>query len=299
MSFGEYLQLQQGKDREKELGQQLRQTIFESFTPTNLYRELVKLEPKIRQYFAGVNRLEIDKYLKIGTMPFMLKMNNLGVAYDQMKKTVDTIITKDISQLKKFDAATIDAFPRLIYILTNNDVTSVDKLTNNLGVADRKTVIGMLDVLELTQMVTKFLPFGNRGKQVRKTSKYLFATPVFRAMYLNLLGSTLSEKEIMGKLYEDVVGMYLVRCLTRKGLSYSLTYDSSEGGADFILGLKETEAKIIIEVGSGTKGFAQLEKTVRKIEHGFKYGLTISNSPLALDETKKFVNIPFNYFLLV
>lgn len=299
MSFTEYIKLKMNKFEEKGLAGNLREIVFESQTAEELYWRLKKNQFKVKKYYAGIGRLEIDHYVRVGNMPFMLKMNNIGVAYDQMKKVVDTIISRDIVQLKKFDATTIDAFPRLIYMLTNNDVTSIDRLTNNMNVTDRKTVMSMLEVLELTQMIVRIMPFGNRGKQVRKMSKYLFATPVFRSMYLNMLGSTLSNHEINGKLYEDVVGMYLIRYLARKSLSYSLTYDSSAGGADFILGVKETGKKIIFEVGSGNKSFKQLESTAKKMKDQFAYGLSISMSPLAIDESRRFVNLPLSYFLLM
>jgi hypothetical protein len=97
----------------------------------------------------------------------------------------------------------------------------------------------------------------------------------------------------MGKLLEDTIGFYLNRYLT--GKNYSLTYDSAQAGADFIVrkGLKN----IIIEAGYGKKGFAQIEHTSIRVKS--KYGIVVSMSPLQLNPNKTALTIPLSYFLLI
>ena len=74
----------------------------------------------------------------------------------------------------------------------------------------------------------------------------------------------------------------------------SLTYDSSEGGADFIVSFDDK--KIIIEVGYGKKDFRQVDMSMQRFNG--TYGFSISPSKLTYDETKKAVSIPLSYFLL-
>lgn len=297
MSFTEYLKLKEGKFEKKGLSQQIRHILFHSNSAQEVFEGLHSVRTATRQYWARVDRLELEKYVKTGTLPFMLRLGNDGVAYDQMKKTVDSIITKDIPQVQAFDTTILACVPRLLYLLANSDTTSVTSLTNDLGISTN-TVNNILDVLEKTELLVRIYPNGSRSKQIRKPSKYLFASPAFRSMYLNFIGSTFTEEQMRGKFYEDLVGMYLTRYLSNKGITYSLTYDSSKGGADFILGLKESDLYIAIEVSSGKKDFKQLLSTSRKIGNKFKYGMNISMSELSLDSTGNFVNVPISYFLL-
>ena len=108
------------------------------------------------------------------------------------------------------------------------------------------------------------------------------------------MGSTQSFNYYKGKLLEDTVGLYLYRIFQDK-ISTSVTYDSSEKGADFIIKINE---KIIpVEVGYGNKDFQQVEKTL-VLTKG-QYGLSISPAPLMLNDKKTAVLVPLTFFLLI
>jgi predicted AAA+ superfamily ATPase len=298
LSFSEYIRLKFGRQKTVDLAEKIRLALFRASSAKDSYIRLRAVEQEIQQYYVGIGRLEVENYLQVGTMPFMLRLNNVGVAYDQMKKTVGTILTQDIPQLGKFNSEILDVFPRLLYILTNNVITASDKLANNLGVG-KKTVLSMLDVLEQTELVLRVYPYSFRAGQIRKSSKYLFATPVIRSMYLNFLGSILAPGDIKGMVFEDTVAMYLNRYLLRHSVDFSLTYDSAKGGADFILGLRESGRLVVVEAGMGKKSFKQLETTRKRLGESFVYGLNVSESPLVLDKSERFVNVPLKYFLLL
>lgn len=68
------------------------------------------------------------------------------------------------------------------------------------------------------------------------------------------------------------------------------------GGADFIV--RQGNNFFVVEVGYGEKTFDQLETTMNKTGVNAKYGIVISQSPLAKDEKKNTVSIPLSYFLL-
>lgn len=298
MSFTEYMKLKERRAEKSGLSKKLGQILFKSENATQVFEGLAAVKTSVQQYWANTGRLEIDRYTKIGTLPFMLRLENDGVAYDQMKKTVDSIITKDMPQLEAFDTSVLACVPRLLYLIANSDAMPISTLSNDLNLS-MNTTSGLLDVLEKTELLTRIYPFGARSKQVRKPSKFLFASPTFRSMYLNFIGSTLSEEQMKGKLYEDLVGMYLSRYFSRKSIAHSLTYDSAKGGADFIVGLKESDEYIAVEVGAGEKNFRQLIETSKKIGERCRYGMNISMSHLSIDESALLVSVPLSYFLLI
>jgi hypothetical protein len=110
-----------------------------------------------------------------------------------------------------------------------------------------------------------------------------------------MVGNIISEENAKGKLFEDLIGMYLSRYLDGRPGS-SLTYDSAEGGADFIVILGGR--KIVLEVGAGKKDFKQIINTSKKVSAA--YSLVISDNPkIEYSEELNAVKIPLKYFLLI
>ena len=140
----------------------------------------------------------------------------------------------------------------------------------------------------------RIYPYGSHLNQVKKPSKYLFSSSAFRYMYYNLVGNIISKQNVAGKLYEDIVAMYLSRYIYKKPAS-SITYDSAEGGADFIL--KIGDKRIVIEVGVSKKNCKQVLKTAKKVSS--QYNLIISSNELEFSEENNTVKIPLTYFLLM
>jgi len=93
MRFSEYIKIKENKFEQKSLSQKIRQSIFDSSSAEEVYNSLKCLEHNIRTYWTGIDRQEIDKYLKYGTLPFAVKLGNEGLICDQIKKMV-FILTK-------------------------------------------------------------------------------------------------------------------------------------------------------------------------------------------------------------
>ena len=292
MSFSEYIKIKDNKLEIKGLSGRLRKAIFESTSASNILTEIKTMEPSIKQYWLNIERLEVDRYIKYGTLPFAVKLKNEGLVYDQIKKILDRVISMDISQLGQFRNEIISKIPEILYAVAASDMLSVTHLARDLDI-ERPTLTQILSVLEKTETLLRIYPYGAHATQVRKPSKYLFASPAFRSMYYNFVGNIIGQKNYMGKLLEDTVGLYLTRCLVNKNAS--LTYDSAEGGADFIVRLHEQN--ILMEVGYGEKAFTQIKNSSRRVKA--KYGIVVSNAPLALSSDQTAINIPLPYFLLL
>lgn len=292
MSFTEFIKIKDNKYEIKGLANQIRKAIFDSTTAEDLYNNLKATEQEVRNYWTGIDRLEIDRYIKYGTLPFAIKLQNEGLVYDQIIKILDRVISMDIAEIGQFGRETIRRIPEILYAVAAADGLSVTNLAKDLDI-DKKTLTDILATLEKSETLVRIYPHGAHATQVRKPSKYLFASPAFRAMYYNFIGNTITEPSYMGKLLEDTVGLYLCRYFI--GKSYSLTYDSAQAGADFII--RKGLEIIILEAGYGQKGFAQIENTAKRINA--KYGIAVSMSPLRLNPTKTAVTIPLSYFLLI
>lgn len=108
-----------------------------------------------------------------------------------------------------------------------------------------------------------------------------------------MLGNTISAENARGKLIEDLVGMYPYR-IFYKNIGKSLTYDSAQGGADFILGM--SNRRMVIEVGAGKKDYRQVIQTANKIDP--VYSLIISDDSLSYSKKFNATKVSQRLFLL-
>ena len=237
--------------------------------------------------------MEVERYMKYGSLPFMLTLNNEALVYDQINKTLDRIINSDVARTGQFGSEIISKIPSVLYATADMDQVSYVKLSEIFDIS-RPKIMEIFAALENTETLIRVYPHGSHLNQVKKPSKYLFASPAFRSMYYNFIGNVISAENYMGKLLEDTIGMYLSRFLFKK-INTSLTYDNAQGGADFIMGF--AKEKIIIEVGMGNKGIEQVVQTASKVKA--KYGLVISRNGLNISEEHNVVQLPLKYFLLV
>lgn len=293
LSFTEYIKIKQGKFETKGLCKDLRTAIFESTNAREVFDRIKAIENTINAYWLDIERMEVERYIKHGSLPFMVALKNEALVYDQVNKTLDRIVNNDVARSGQFSSDVLSKIPSILYAVADMDQIVYTKVSEVFDVS-RPKVMEIFNALEHTETLIRVLPYGSHLSQVKKPSKYLFASPAFRSMYYNYIGNIISRDNYMGKLLEDTVGMYLSRYLFKK-LETSLTYDSAQGGADFIVGFGKE--RIIIEVGMGEKGLRQVQQTASKVPA--KYGLIVSKGSLKLSEDESVVFIPLEYFLLV
>ncbi len=299
LGFAEYTHAKIQKELPTSVSESIKKALFFSETAREAYEGLQKETTAVTRFWVGIDRFEIDRYIKFGTLPFSLSSENESTIYQQIRQTMDAVIEKDVSKLNAFDKQTLSKLSQLLYAVAGADIVSNLKLADTLHL-DQKTINQALEALEKAEVILRILPYGAHYSQVKKPSKYLFTSSAYRAMYYNLVGSVEQYENYKGKLLEDVMGMYLTRLFGSKLGLTSLTYDSAEFGADFILETRPQGGKIVIEAGMGNKkkkGFDQVANTLSKVQG--KYGLVVSQMSLAIDEEANCVSVPLEYFLLL
>lgn len=294
MSFTEFIKIRKQKVELKGLCQEVREVLYNSNSAKGVYDGLKSLEARIQQYWLGISTQEVDQYMKFGSLPFMVALNNEALVYDQIKKTLERVVSLDIQHITQFSAETISKIPMVLYAIAETDQLSLNSMANSMDLS-RPVLASILETLEKTETIWRVYPQGSHMAQTRQPSKYLFTSPAFRSMYFNFIGNTRVEETYKGKLLEDTVGLYLNKMFSGRP-DTSVTYDSATGGADFIV--REGKKMLVIEVGLGEKRFRQLETTMKKNGVHARYGMLVSQSPLAVNEQKNTVSVPISYFLL-
>ena len=293
LSFPEYLLIRNQRQMNEPLGDAIKEAIFNAENAEQAYTQLKALQTQVTQLWI-LDRLNLDRYIKYGTLPFALQITDEGRIYSRIEQTFNNIRIKDIPQLGKFENSTIEKVGSVLYALSSSDIAGLNKLGKTLGLAEN-TLRDLFNVFERSELLIKVSPYASNLGQVKKPSKYLFLSSAYRSMFFNVFGSIMSYDKYKGRLLEDIVGLYLNKLLDLS-VGSSLSYDVTEGGADFIVKFLN-ERKIAIEVGFEKKGFNQLENTMKRIP--CNYGISISPSELIMSESKNMLLVPLEYFLLI
>ncbi len=298
LSFCEYRKIKERRVEEKDLEKEMREAFLQSQSAQELFLEIKKLEPKINNYLTKIRNKDVNDFIMYASLPSLVGLEESVLAYDQVKNILDRVVGQDILQTEEFNVETLNKIKDILYITANGDKISFSAIGNNTGIQlHYMTVSRIFEILQQTEVLMRVLPFSvSHNTQVRQASKFLFSTPVFRAMYFHLRGSVLSPEEARGKLLEDIVGMYLNRILYQQK-EVHLNYDAERGGADFVVGFGNRD--IVMEVSTDKKTIKQVVRTMNKIKS--TYGIIISEKQEILDINEEYgiVKIPFKYFLLM
>ncbi|MBI5230450.1 MAG: ATP-binding protein [Candidatus Magasanikbacteria bacterium] len=233
LSFGEYQMIRRKVNPVKGIKQKLVVALYLANSGLDGYNQFAQLQQSALSYLAKASRDDVDHYMKVGTMPFALSFPNEDAVYDAISLMLDSVATKDLVQFGKFEHDTLLAVKRLLFILAENDTTSIYQLERVLGIS-RLTIQNVLGALEKTELLIRVPAHGSNMTVAKQPAKYLFMSPAIRMSFFRITGNIQTYQTRKGKLLEDLVGAHLYREFVSRGVG-TLRYDATQGGADFIL----------------------------------------------------------------
>lgn len=294
LSFGEYEMLKNNIFPSPGLKEKIKEGLYGSSSAEEAYGKLKPLEAVVARQWSRFDRSGVDEYLLNGTLPFTLNSLTPNV-YDGINILLDRIIDKDIKELGQFDTPTLSAIKRLLYIMADSgDSMSINKVSQIIDLSNN-TIRAILDALERAELIIKVPAQGSNVAQAKKPSKYLFMSPALRSALLNVSGVQGTYNTRKGKYLEDIAGLHFYREFIAPRIGF-LTYDPSQGSADFILQIAD-QRQIAFEMGLGNKGFAQVKKTMASFKMDF--GVVVCSTDLILSREDNVLKLPLDYFLLM
>ena len=296
LKFEEYILLKyRNKHPIKGLKEAIREALINSNDGKDCFEKLKNLKDKVKDYWIGIERMEIDNYLRFGTMPFTLQIEDENKSTILMNELIDRVVNRDLFDLGKFTTDTIDKVKSILFMVASSQETSITGLSQNLSNISVNTLLELFSALEKAELLIRVYPYGTVFKKIRKPSKYFFMSPALRHSLLNVIEGSTTFSKNKGKYLEDLAAFYFLPETWISPSLNSICYDSSKGGADFIV--RSGEKKIAIEVGIGKKIFSQAAQTLKKIDG--TYGLVISDGVLEFLSQENIVKVPLQYFLLI
>ena len=276
----------------KGLKEEVKNALFFSTDADQCFSHLLQLKAQMNKYWFGIDSLEVDRYLRFGTMPYALTIKDEQRIHILTNQQIDRVVERDLPELGKFDTNTLATIKNILLLIAGSGEVSVTNLAQILKGISIVTLINVLETLEKAEMLIRVYPYGSTYKKVRKPSKYHFMTPAVRHTLLTVVEGESAFINHKGWYLEDIVALSLYREFSQK-LASPTFYDSAKGGADFILAFPDR--KIPIEIGHGKKEIDQAAATLEKINGN--YGLVVCSTDLAKDENV--VRVPLQYFLLM
>jgi len=305
LKFNEYVILKYGQSLKKNaysvkgLSDSIIKAILMSENAKNLFDFCKSNQNEVSKYFSKLPPEVERDYLYFGGFPFILSLKNKkSIIFELISGVIDKLITKDLLEMKKFSSETISKIKDLLYLIASSDTTDIDKLCNTLRL-DYRPVRNILDALVQSGILVEIKSYGQKFVKVRKPIKFLFISPSLRISLLN----GILPPEIMGKILEDYLVLIFWKDFKKKSKGFNddidVMYDSSAGGADFVLRIGEHK-KIIIEVGfrKENEGIRQIENTGKNID-GYDYGIVISPKADLELISDKIVKMPLKFWLII
>ncbi|MCG2690300.1 ATP-binding protein [Candidatus Parcubacteria bacterium] len=294
-SFSEFLMIRDNIYPTKGLKSRIKDALFNSESAKQAYQKLKVCEQNVVSAWASIDRNYVDEYLKVGTLPFAIRIQDEARVYQTITLLIDKVVNQDVQSLGRFDVKTLTHIKRVLFLISESDVVSVQKLSKTLETSVN-TVSNILEILEQAELLIRIMPFGSNSKKVRKPSRYQFMSSAMRSAFLSIAGNEQIFSGQKGRLMEDIVAMTLYREFVANNRG-SLNCDSAKAGVDFILTIAEKNI-IPIEVGLGDKLGTQAKKTMERIGSA-KYGVVICRNVLTLLEDANIIKVPLDYFLLM
>ena len=187
-SFPEFLMIRDGKLPTKGLKQNIKDALFVADSAKDAYEKLKKIEPSVVSAWSSIDRHYVDEYLKIGTLPFAIRMKDEVRVYQTITLLLDKVINQDVQSLGRFDTKTLSHIKRVLFLLAESDVVSIQKLAATIETSVN-TVSNILEVLEQAELLIRVMPYGSNSKKVRKPSRYQFMSSAMRSAFLSVAGN--------------------------------------------------------------------------------------------------------------
>ncbi|PKP56531.1 MAG: hypothetical protein CVT89_06075 [Candidatus Altiarchaeales archaeon HGW-Altiarchaeales-2] len=275
---------------------QLVNTILLSKNANELYESFQKVIPKINTCFSNLPPKTEEEFFYYGGFPFILKVRDKPLTYQLIDNVIDKLIINDILEIENFRSQTISNIKNVLNLISVSETTNLNTLSAILNL-NHISLRNIIDALVQSGILVEIRSYGEGFGKVRKPIKFLFITPSLRVGILK----GILPSGVKGKILEDYLALVFVRdFLKHKSFrKIDLMYDSSSGGADFIL--KADDKKIIFEVGFGDKneGIRQIKTTAKNIR-GFDYGIIISAGSSNIEIVEdKIIKVPLKLWLAI
>lgn len=146
LSSSEYLKITKQKFKIPGLSSSIRNALFHSASSDELYKSMQLLAPEINTYYKGTVLGDYYRYLSYGSLPHLIDINEESAVYEEVSRTLDRILYKDL-QYAKFHPNTVALIPSMLFEISHMDQCNIKRMAEKFDFS-RSKMSEIMDALE-------------------------------------------------------------------------------------------------------------------------------------------------------
>ena len=261
--------------------------------------------PEYVDIFPITTSTDLKRILKYGELPGILTLvadSREELAGEILASYVVTYLEEEIRA--EALVRNLGAFAKFLKLAAecSGGFVSMRSMAQDIGV-NHATVSGHFQVLEDTlvaERVEPLLPVGERGK-LRKTAKYVLFDTGARNAATEVLGAAEFTSEYWGKLFEQWVGLSLLRLMRARGTGGKLRYWRDYAGreVDWVIDLGDRWLPVEVKWGENlrSKDIRHLDHFVRTYERKVPTGYIVFSGQRDRKISDRILALSFRDFL--
>jgi len=234
-----------------------------------------------RDHFKMASETDLKAVLKHGELPKVLTLvadSREKLARELLSSYVMTYLEEEVRA--EALVRQIGSFTRFLKLAAENSgrLISLRSMAQDIGVT-HATVSGHFQVLEdclIVEKIESLIPAGERGK-LRKAAKYVFFDSGVRNASAEVLGTADFTSDYWGTLFEQWVGLSILRVMRARGMPGKLYYwrDYSGREVDWVIELADEWIPVEVKWGENPRAgdFRHLEYFIQayaqKVRKGY------------------------------
>jgi predicted AAA+ superfamily ATPase len=224
--------------------------------------------PEYVDTLAITNSTDLKRVLKYGELPGILTL-----VADSREKLAGEILSSYVATYLEEEVRAealvrhLGAFAKFLKLAAESSggLVSMRSMAQDIGV-NHATVSGHFQVLEdslVAERIEPLIPVGERGK-LRKAAKYVLFDTGVRNAATEVLGSAEFTSEYWGKLFEQWVGLSLLRLMRLRGMAGRLRYWRDYAGreVDWVIDLGNRWIPVEVKWGENLRS-----KDIRHLDY--------------------------------
>ena len=284
LNFPEYLRISKlaGKRGTVSLPEdpvlKIMRAMFGNVDQKNIQRELEAAFPRLRtKYLSKITPWEpkLEKFLVQGGFPFCVGERKREIHEDileicQRISDEDLPLVSPVGKRGKVAKSGLN----VLQLIADSPAFSLRRIAESIGDISRESISNLLGGYSKAGLIQTLQPYGSAKEMTRKANEYYFASSTVQAALWQRVGGLTEDEKQLGKLWETFAANSMFRMKKASNLVEDLFYDYRDGGADFIVQLRNGDL-VPVEVGWGEKDVRQVLTTLERI--GGDYGVVVSD----------------------
>jgi len=294
LTFTEYLSIRNVKKdtNGNDFQNDLKQILFYSKDFTELENGLEKYINPVNDFYNSIDNLHehIVKYIEFYNITRFCVYEETDFITDLITDLFKRVILEDIPQMMG-DSNKYLHSEKLLRRLAASDEINIQTLSQSIGISQNE-IIENLDILAKAELLNVLFPYGGIDSKINKAQKYYFMSPSIRKVILSPLFGNTTTEDLLAKLLEDTVVMYLKRLFKLESI---ISFSSSIKQKNPDLIIETLKNPILLEIGINKTTVKQINKS--RID--YRYGIIVNSKIDNYEIRDNTIILPLKWFLLL